>query len=77
MINRAGDGIREGTEQHVTASGAAALNFLNKNTANAVFLENSWLCSVCGSRTNNYMDLIAFGHEIQLFNAKLCVPNLC
>ena len=30
-------------EQPVTASGAAALNFLNKNTANAVFLENSWL----------------------------------
>ena len=59
-----------------TASGAAALNFLNKNTAFAVFLENSWLHSVCGSRTDNYMDLIAFGHEIQLFKDKLGLPNL-
>ena len=51
-------------------------NFLNKNTAQAVFLENSWLCSVCGSRTDYYMDLIAIGHEIQLFKDKLGLPNL-
>ena len=63
-------------EQPVTASGAAALNFLNKNTALAVFLENSWLRSVCSSRINYYQDLIAIGHEIQLFKDKLGLPNL-
>lgn len=52
-------------------------NFNNKNTPDGAFLLLNWLCSVCGSRTDYYMDLIAIGHEIQLFNAKLCVPNLC
>ena len=35
-----------------------------------------WLCSVCGSRTDYYMDLIAIGHEIKNLKDKLELPNL-
>ena len=35
-----------------------------------------WLCSVCSSRADNYMDLIAISQEIQLFKDKLGLPNL-
>lgn len=36
----------------------------------------SWLCSVCSSRTDYYMDLIAIGHEIKNLKDKLELSNL-
>ena len=50
--------------------------YLTKKHPQGMSFVKSWLCSVCSSRTNYYMDLIAIGHEIQLFKDKLGSQNL-
>ncbi len=49
---------------------SADIGNLTKNRSKMSGLK-LWLCSVCSSQADNYIDLIAFGHEIQLFKDKL------
>ena len=50
--------------------------YLTKKHPQWMSFVKSWLRSVCNSRADNYMDLIAIGEEIKNLKDKLGLPNL-